>query len=525
MNHHHDHSPSSIPLQCRCCTKSVCNLQPSDCVSRRGFMQGASAIAAGGIALSALGAQRAFSDDTEHIKPIQKTLTVQPVFLYYVAQPREKTSWRGWGGIKTQQDVAEERRRIEHEMESLKKEVDFPIEIRPLREAQSPGQAAAITKEDYDVTLMFASNCGTDTVEALSDPNKWTLMFVRHRSGPVYLWYEIAHNRYLRKTVDDFGQPGVGPTDVIVDRMDEVAWRLKSLYAVKNTLGKKIVSLGGPSGWGAGGQKAPDKTREIFKMELIDVTYDDLSVRIKTAQANKMLVKRCAQDSANYLKQPGVELNTDPEFMERAFLLTEVFKQLMDEAGTDSFTINNCMGTVMGISETTACMPLSLLNDGGYLAFCESDYVVIPSGVLLHYLCNKPVFLNDPTYPHDGVVTMAHCTAPRKMDGETDEPVNILTHFESDYGAAPKVEFKLGETMTVIDPDFNFERWMGFTAEVVDNPFLDICRSQVDIEMHADTDRVNEETRGFHWMACYGDYTKETGYALDKIGIDWLKLT
>ncbi len=86
--------------------------------------------------------------------------------------------------------------------------------------------------------------------------------------------------------------------------------------------------------------------------------------------------------------------------------------------------------------------PPSLLNDAGYLAFCESDFVVITSGILLHYASGLPVFLNDPTYPHDGIVTLAHCTAPRKMDGRRAERAKILTHFESDYGAAPKVEMR-----------------------------------------------------------------------------------
>ena len=43
-------------------------------------------------------------------------------------------------------------------------------------------------------------------------------------------------------------------------------------------------------------------------------------------------------------------------------------------------TINGCMSTIMPISETTACLPLSTLNDDGYMAFCESDFVVIPGG-------------------------------------------------------------------------------------------------------------------------------------------------
>ena len=86
-------------------------------------------------------------------------------------------------------------------------------------------------------------------------------------------------------------------------------------------------------------------------------------------------------------------------------------------------------GTIMPMAEASACMTLSLFNDAGYLAFCESDFVVIPAGILLANISGKPVFLNDPTYPHDGLITLAHCTAPRRMDGKAYEPARILTHF------------------------------------------------------------------------------------------------
>jgi len=371
---------------------------------------------------------------------------------------------------------------------------------------------------------MYASSGGLDALEKLTSPDKWTIMFVRHRSGPVYLWYEIAHNRYLRKTVDDYGQPNMDCQDVVVDDYGDILWRLRALYGLKNTLGKRIVALGNPSGWGVGGQKAPELAQKRFKLDYVNASYDDLGVRIKKARANDSLVKYCAQQADNYLKQDRVEMATSKEFLANAFVLTEVIKDLLDEAQTDAFTINSCMGTVMPISETTACMPLSFLNDEGYQAYCESDFVVIPSGILLHHISNKPVFLNDPTYPHHGVVTLAHCTAPRKMDGQNFEPVKVLTHFESDYGAAPKVEMKIGQKLTVIDPDFNFEKWLGFEGEVEGNPFLDICRSQIDVAIKGDCDKLVDETKGFHWMACYGDYLKESQYALKKVGIDWLKI-
>ena len=173
-------------------------------------------------------------------------------------------------------------------------------------------------------------------------------------------------------------------------------------------------------------------------MDLVDCRYEDLGPRIGDALKKAELVKACGAAADRYLGQRGVELETTREFVTNAFVLTEVFKDVMDEAETDAITVNNCMGTIMGLSKTTACLPLSLLNDDGYLAFCESDFVVIPSGVLLHYISGMPVFLNDPTFPHDDMVTLAHCTAPRKMDGKKLEPAKILTHFESRLRRRPE---------------------------------------------------------------------------------------
>jgi L-fucose isomerase-like protein len=294
---------------------------------------------------------------------------------------------------------------------------------------------------------------------------------------------------------------------------------LRGLYGLKNTLGKRIVALGGPSGWGAGGAGAPERAHETWKFDIRTVSYPELGERLKSARADEALVKRCRAEADRYLKQKGTTLETSRDFVERSFVLTEVFRGLLDEFQTDAFTINQCMGTIMGVSETTACLPLSLLNDEGYMAFCESDFVVIPSGVLLHSISGKPMFMNDPTYPHDGVITCAHCTAPRKLDGAEVHPTRILTHFESDYGAAPKVEFRKGQAVTNIAPDFSGKRWVGVGGEVIGSPFMPICRSQVDIGLKGDTRKLVEEMRGFHWMTSYGDYLREVGYAASKAGV------
>jgi len=196
----------------------------------------------------------------------------------------------------------------------------------------------------------------------------------------------------------------------------------------------------------------------------------------------------------------------------------------MDSEGSRAITINGCMGTIMPLAETSACLTLSLLNDAGYLSFCESDFVVIPAGILLANISGKPVFLNDPTYPHDGIITLAHCTAPRRMDGRNREPARILTHFESDYGAAPKVEMHIGQIVTNIIPDFQVSQYVGLKGTIIDHPFMDICRSQIDISFDVDSNILAKRMPGFHWMTGYGDYLRETGYALKRLGIEWEQL-
>jgi hypothetical protein len=147
--------------------------------------------------------------------------------------------------------------------------------------------------------------------------------------------------------------------------------------------------------------------------------------------------------------------------------------------------------------------------------------VVIPAGVLMANIAGHPVFLNDPTFPHDGIITQAHCTAPRKMDGLRAEPARILTHFESDYGAAPKVEMAKGQAVTNIIPGFASKRWLGLRGEIVEAPFLPICRSQIDVRFACDDRTLARSMQGFHWMTAYGDHTRELGYALKRVGIGW----
>jgi hypothetical protein len=350
---------------------------------------------------------------------------------------------------------------------------------------------------------------------------KDAIFLVRHQSGPLYYWYEGIMARYLHQHTDELAVPGVDYQDVVVDSMDEVLWRLRALCGLRNTLGSRIVCIGGAGSWGQPVAATMDLVKKRWQLDVQSVSYEELETLLRRAREDQAALDRARQQAEAYLKLPQTTLETDKPFVENSFLLEEVFRSLMARSRCRAITIRGCMRTIMPIAQTTACLALSHLNDNGYLAFCESDFVVIPSGILLGSISGRPTFLNDPTYPHDGLITLAHCTAPRKMDGTTLEPARILTHFESDYGAAPKVEMGLGRQVTMVAPDFAAQRWLGLTGEIADHPFLPICRSQIDVRFTADSHLVAQRMPGFHWMMVYGDYRREIGYALKKVKIAW----
>ncbi|MEW5901119.1 MAG: sugar isomerase, partial [Acidobacteriota bacterium] len=450
------------------------------------------------------------------------TFKVKPVFVYSTPVRRAQTSWRNWGAIQTQAEADEEVKQIRGELDRLRQEADFPVEFLPISGVREAGDLSAATDlSSADAILVYAAGGWTDVFDALGRTGKDMVFFCRHKSGPVYLWYEIISPRYLRQHTDSPALKGVDDDDVVIDSQEEILWRLRGLAGLRNTLGTGIIAIGGPNAWSQPSGDVPKLVEHIWEFNIRTVSYEELGRLIKEARSDQSAVKKARQQAAEYLRLPGTRLETLLPFVENAFLLDRVFRSLMNQAGCRAITVNGCMGTIMPLAETSACLTLSLLNDSGYLAFCESDFVVIPSGVLLANVSGRPVFLNDPTYPHEGVITLAHCTAPRRMDGQNREPARVMTHFESDYGAAPKVEMSAGQVVTNIIPDFASKRWVGLVGTIVAAPFLAICRSQIDIRFNCDSLALARRMPGFHWMTAYGDYSRELRYALKRVGIQW----
>jgi len=467
---------------------------PGAGISRRGFLGGLGGAAGiGGVVLVTAGRARAASTRPAGQTALRtgRALRVRPALVWQLYRRRRATSWRGYGGLHTAADVDAEAKRIEAELKKLAASADFAMEVLPLARVGSDAQAAAVRDSDCDVILVYASGGHQRWLETLAAAKKPNVMFLRHKSGPIYLWYEIAHWRFLRKSEDAMKEPNMDVWDIVVDDYAEVLWRLRSLYGLTNTLGTKVVALGGLQAYSRPGRiHGPAHAKKVWKFGIKEVPFQELDQRLKKARADEKVMKEVGRQTDELLAQKGVSLHTDRKFVVSSFLAARVFKEIMAEAGATSVGVGHCMGGLIRITQTPPCLVLGLLNDEGLTAFCHCDFTHTPPGIL------------------------REC-----------EPMKIVTHFESDYGAAPKVMFRKGQVITTLLPNLSCTKWIGFRGTITDSPSYDICRSQIDMKIDGDWRKLLTDMEGFHTVTCYGDYLREVGYALKKLGIAWQNLS
>jgi len=506
----------------------VCSGHPNDgtaWISRRSLLGGiGGAAAVGGLAMMAASRTRAAEagQSAGSGLPAGAPLKVKPALMYSIPQRREKTSWRPYGGILTTDDLAKEVARVEQDLAKLSEQAEFKLEMQPLAMVAGPDQAKSVASSDADAILLFAAGGDQAWLETIAASGKPAIMFVRHKSGPVYLYYEIVHWRWLRKNEDLIKETRIGVDDVVVDDPGEVLWRLRALHGLKNAKGTKCVAIGGLQAYSAPGQqKGPDHVKEVWGYELITVPDEDLAEQLAKARQDESALKEVRRQVDEFLAQPNVNLGIEKRFVENSFLALRVFKEIMKDKGATNLGVARCMGSLIGVLDTAPCLVLAMLNDEGLTAFCHTDYTHTAPGVLMRWISGKPSFVCNTHLPHDGVITMAHCAAPRRMNGRDFAPTKIMTHFESDYGTATKVEYEKGQVVTTIIPNLNCTQWFGFRGKIIDSPAYDMCRSQMDVAIDGDWRRMAREMQGFHAVVTYGDYLREVGYVLGKLGIEW----
>jgi hypothetical protein len=81
---------------------------------------------------------------------------------------------------------------------------------------------------DTDALLVYASGGPIKWLEILAASGKPNVMFLRQKSGPFYLHYEIAHFHFRRKIEAGPREANMDADDIVVDDYGDVLWRRRT---------------------------------------------------------------------------------------------------------------------------------------------------------------------------------------------------------------------------------------------------------------------------------------------------------
>jgi len=86
-------------------------------------------------------------------------------------------------------------------------------------------------------------------------------------------------------------------------------------------------------------RRCPQKARERYQLDIVDVGYDQFEPRLRRARADGAVLAEASRAVDRYLKLPRTKLATDRKYVVNAFVLYRVFKELMAEHDAPAFTI------------------------------------------------------------------------------------------------------------------------------------------------------------------------------------------
>lgn len=135
----------------------------------------------------------------------------------------------------------EEAARSGEELRTLASGAGFGMEILPVIEVKNAEAASPSREGAADVMVIYPAADSGALLRALFPKERDAIVLVRHRPGPGHYWRAALSVRRL-KSAERLRLPG---DDAVVDDAEELRWRLRALWAVKNRRGTRIVALGG----------------------------------------------------------------------------------------------------------------------------------------------------------------------------------------------------------------------------------------------------------------------------------------
>lgn len=202
-----------------------------------------------------------------------------------------------------------------------------------------------------------------------------------------------------------------------------------------------------PSVASVAGINEPEKLRERFGIEIITISYEELSKEMENIKNDKAMNNEAHEMAETIYK------NADHSFIDKKYIVNslefyQTIIRLMKKYDCNSFTIECfefCTSRLPQKWNITPCLIHTMLKDLGIPSACEGDLGGLLAMHMLMSLSNKSPHLGNMFYGQEGkgIMTVNHSVPGIKMNG-FDKPglPYQLGHFvESGWGTKVIVDF------------------------------------------------------------------------------------
>ncbi|MHC4558425.1 MAG: twin-arginine translocation signal domain-containing protein [Planctomycetota bacterium] len=448
----------------------------ADCgLSRREFLGGCAACAAGLAGISALGLNLAVAQTP----PGGEKAKVRLVFTHI---PPGSPTWPNIG----------------YDYEGRKKQLTSKlcrgcpeIEFIPTT-AHNADQAKKILETDQEVDgyLIYMIGIWTGAPQTIAASGRPTVFVddLYGGSGEFLVAYSDAKRKDLKVA-------GVSST-----KIEDVIQAAKCFECIKKLRSSVIIRVGG--GFGC----SPEGIEKVFGTKTVLRTHEELDDLYK--KADRTEAKKWAD---RWIQQAEKVIEPSREEIEKSGAMYLAMQEMMRQNKAQAITVN-CLGGFYGGKITAyPCLGFFQLNNDSYVGACESDLKSTISMLVMAYLTGRPGFISDPVIDTStNQIIYAHCVAPSKVfgpDGRAN-PYHIRNHSEDRKGAAIRSLMPLGEMTTTLEFDPDKKQVIIHQGKSVANIDEDkACRTKLAAEVEGDIDKLMEywDTWGWHRVTFYGD--------------------
>jgi len=398
----------------------------------------------------------------------------------------------------------------------IKKWIKSNEDLRELKRQASDIDGVIV----YILTTSLNYNLLFETIKELNKP---TLAFTKPYHS--LAWPELAS---LQKE-------GLPILSISSSNEADLFSGLRALHAYIQLKGSKVLVISTPEeisletlhqsdiyvGDRAYNEKYYKKVLEFLDLEFVDYR-DFVEIMENIPDEEAEAIAKSLKENAYWIRE-GV---TDDKLLD-AVKVYLAMKKLIKEKKADAITMNCFTILLRDINAlpVTPCIALSLLNDEGIPAACEADLNSMIMQILFNHLAKKPSWIVDPVIDfNDNIVVHAHCTAPTKMKGYTEEgePYAIDTHDESGKPATIRTKMSIGQTITGAQISSDFTKLIAHKAVIENTPIIDIaCRTKVEFKIEDAKKYLWNYLSPLHRVVVYDDLLKELEYISRFMGLEF----